>query len=74
MGDAWYETTIRVPRHWQGQRIVLRFESATHRAEAFVNGQAVVEHEGGYTPFEADVSDWSSPARPTGSRSRSTTG
>src|SRR4051794_31684234 len=57
VGEAWYETTVRVPRHWQGQRIVLRVESATHRATVFVNGRPVVEHEGGYTPFEADVSD-----------------
>ncbi|MDQ3849571.1 MAG: beta-glucuronidase [Actinomycetota bacterium] len=57
VGEAWYETDVRVPSRWQGQRIVLRFESATHRAAVFVNGRPVVEHEGGYTPFEADVSD-----------------
>ena len=57
VGEAWYETAIRVPRDWQGQRVVLRFESATHRAEAYVNGRPVVTHEGGYTPFEADVSE-----------------
>jgi beta-glucuronidase len=64
VGEAWYETTVRVPRHWQDRRIVLRFESATHRAEAYVNGRPVVTHEGGYTPFEADVSDL---VRPGGS-------
>jgi beta-glucuronidase len=57
VGEAWYQTDVRVPSHWQGRRIVLRFESATHRAVAFVDGRPVVEHEGGYTPFEADVSD-----------------
>jgi beta-glucuronidase len=57
VGEAWYETTVRVPSHWRDRRIVLRFESATHRATVFVNGRSVVEHEGGYTPFEADVSD-----------------
>src|SRR5690349_8124881 len=57
VGEAWYETTARVPRHWENRRIILRFESATHRAEAFVNGRSVVSHEGGYTPFEADVTD-----------------
>ena len=57
VGEAWYETAIRIPRHWQDRRTVLRFDSATHRAEAFVNGRPVVTHEGGYTPFEADVTD-----------------
>ena len=33
MGDAWYQTTVRVPRGWAGRRIVLHFESATHRRD-----------------------------------------
>jgi beta-glucuronidase len=57
IGDAWYETSVRVPAGWDGERIVLRFDSATHRAVVWVNGTQVVEHEGGYTPFEADVTD-----------------
>jgi len=36
---------------------VLHFESATHRATVWVNDVEVVSHEGGYTPFEADISD-----------------
>jgi beta-glucuronidase len=55
VGDAWYETTVRIPAAWAGERIVLRFGSATHRAVVWVNGTQVAEHEGGYTPFEADV-------------------
>ena len=38
-----------------GQRVVLYFESATHRATVWVGDEEVVRHEGGYTPFEADV-------------------
>jgi beta-glucuronidase len=57
VGDAWYQTTVRVPRGWVGERIVLRFGSATHRAVVWVDGAQVAEHEGGYTPFEADVTD-----------------
>jgi beta-glucuronidase len=56
-GDLWYQTTARVPRGWDGQRVVLHFESATHRATAWVNGAEVVSHEGGYTPFEAEVTE-----------------
>jgi beta-glucuronidase len=57
VGDVWYQTQFRVPARWAGERIVLRFDSATHRAVAWVNGTQVVEHEGGYTPFEADITD-----------------
>lgn len=55
VGDAWYQTSVRVPVRWSGQRIVLRFDSATHRAVVWVNDTEVMSHEGGYTPFEADV-------------------
>jgi beta-glucuronidase len=55
VGYAWYETTAVIPARWEGERIVLRFGSATHRATAWVNGRQVAEHEGGYTPFEADI-------------------
>jgi len=57
VGDVWYQTQFRVPSRWAGERIVLRFDSATHRAVAWVDGTQIVEHEGGYTPFEADVTD-----------------
>ena len=57
VGDAWYQTTVRVPRGWAGERIVLRFGSATHRAVVWVDDVQVAEHEGGYTPFEADITD-----------------
>ena len=57
VGDVWYQTMVRVPRGWDGQRVVLHFESATHRATAWVNDAEVVSHEGGYTPFEAEVTD-----------------
>ena len=56
-GDIWYQTIVRVPRGWDGQRIVLHFESATHRATVWVGDVEVVSHEGGYTPFDADVTD-----------------
>lgn len=55
VGDAWYQTTAYVPRGWSGQRIVLRFDSATHRAVVWVDDTEVMSHEGGYTPFEADI-------------------
>ena len=54
-GDVWYQTVVRVPRGWDGRRIVLHFESATHRATVWVGDVEVVSHEGGYTPFAADI-------------------
>jgi beta-glucuronidase len=55
VGDAWYQRTFYVPRGWDRSRIVLRFDAATHRATVWVNDHEVAFHEGGYTPFEADI-------------------
>jgi beta-glucuronidase len=57
VGDAWYQTNVRVPAGWRGERIVLRFDSATHRAAVWVDERQVAEHEGGYTPFEAEITE-----------------
>ncbi len=57
VGEVWYQTRVRVPHTWGDQRIVLRFDSATHRATVWLGEQELVHHEGGYTPFEADVTD-----------------
>lgn len=55
IGAVWYQSEVRVPRGWSGQRVVLHFEAATHRATVWVGDTEVVSHEGGYTPFEADI-------------------
>ncbi|MEW2298212.1 sugar-binding domain-containing protein [Streptomyces sp. NPDC006743] len=54
---AWYRRTFTVPADWAGQRVVLHFGAVHHEATVWVNGTEVARHEGGYTPFSADVSD-----------------
>ncbi|MFH5823567.1 beta-glucuronidase [Georgenia sp. AZ-5] len=61
VGDVWYQTTARVPRGWADQRVVLRFDAATHHATVWANDTEVMSHSGGYTPFEADVTGLVSP-------------
>src|SRR5690606_4441438 len=48
---------VRVPRGWQDQRILLRFDAATHAAVVYVNDDEVGAHVGGYTPFDVDITD-----------------
>ncbi|MGP0031622.1 MAG: beta-glucuronidase [Acidimicrobiales bacterium] len=55
VGDVWYQRTFFVPRGWGGRRVLLRFDAATHRADVWVGDTHVASHEGGYTPFEADI-------------------
>ncbi len=57
VGDVWYQTVARIPERWGGGRTVLRFDAATHSAVVWVGETQAMEHEGGYTPFEADITD-----------------
>ena len=54
---VWYRTSFRVPATWWGRRVFLRIGAATHRADVYVNGRLLCSHEGGYTPFEIEVTD-----------------
>ncbi|BFT71533.1 beta-glucuronidase [Paenibacillus sp. P36] len=58
VGWVWYERDFTVLNLLMSERIVLRFGSATHRAVVYVNGEAVMEHKGGFTPFEAEINSF----------------
>ena len=40
-----------------GDRVILRFGAVDYSAQVWVNGRAAVTHEGGHTPFWADITD-----------------
>jgi beta-glucuronidase len=68
VGDVWYQRDVWIPATWEGRRIVLRCDAATHHGTVWAGDTQVAEHAGGYTPFEADVSDlgrWGEPLRLT---------
>jgi beta-galactosidase/beta-glucuronidase len=52
---GWYRRRLTVPEGWAGQRIVLHFGAVHHVATVWVNGTMIGEHEGGYTPFDFDI-------------------
>ena len=53
----WYRREFHVPEEWRGQRIHLMFGAVDYRATVWVDGSLAVRHEGGYTPFGADITD-----------------
>lgn len=57
VGWVYYQRSVQVPRGWAGERILLRFDAATHSAKVYVDDQLVGGHVGGYTPFDIDVTD-----------------
>jgi hypothetical protein len=56
-GVAWYRREYAVPEAWKGQQVVLHFGAVDYRARVWVNGKPAGEHEGGYTPFEFDITE-----------------
>ncbi|RMH82932.1 MAG: beta-glucuronidase [Actinomyces sp.] len=56
VGAVWYQTELRIPRGWH-ERVLVHFESVTHTATVWVDGVRLAEHQGGYLPFEVDITD-----------------
>jgi hypothetical protein len=53
---GWYRRSVQIPDTFPADdRIWLRFEAVDWEARVWVNGQPVAAHEGGYSPFEADI-------------------
>lgn len=53
--ELWYEREFRLPAGWSGKRVLLHFGAVDWRADVWVNGVSMGRHEGGYTPFEFDI-------------------
>lgn len=56
-GTAWYVKKFDHTPVPAGHRAYLRFEAVFYKAAAWLNGKRVGAHEGGYTPFELDVTE-----------------
>lgn len=56
-GDFWYETDVYAQSVDPDQRYYIRFGSVTHRCKVYLNGRLAVQHEGGFLPVIADVTE-----------------
>src|SRR5205823_12772162 len=61
---CWYRRTFEAPDLSDGRRLMLHFGAVDYAATVWVNGCVAVRHEGGYTPFRADVTDFLKPGGP----------
>ncbi|HSP08293.1 MAG TPA: glycoside hydrolase family 2 TIM barrel-domain containing protein [Candidatus Dormibacteraeota bacterium] len=53
-GDTvWYRRRFDAP---EAERLLLHFGAVDYRATVWVDGEEVARHEGGHTPFSADIS------------------
>jgi len=56
-GVGWYRRSFFLCEEWSKKRLVLKFEGVNYSAKVWVNGTLVGSHEGGFMPFEFDITD-----------------
>lgn len=54
---VWYRRTFRLTDAFAGKNTLLHFGAVDYDATVWVNGHKVAEHEGGHTPFYADITN-----------------
>lgn len=53
---GWYSRQIEVPLNWEGKKIFIVFGASDWITTAWLDGQILGTFQGGYTPFEFDIS------------------
>ena len=70
IGDTGFYSVVWYRRTWEqaalenGDRLILHFEAVDWMAHVWVNGILVCSHSGGYTPFNADITNALKPGEP----------
>lgn len=52
-----YQKTFTYQKEWKNSVISIHFEGVAHQASVYLNGILLGTHQGGYTPFEFDLSN-----------------
>jgi beta-glucuronidase len=56
-GTVWYRRTFDDPRKDTSSRLFVWFGAVASRAHVFLNGTLLGSHEGGFTPFDFEITD-----------------
>jgi len=54
---AYYGRQINVPASWEGKRVFLVVGASDWETTAWIDGKELGKHQGGYTPFEFELTD-----------------
>jgi len=60
-GTCLYEKTFSAPAFGAGERVYLQFDGVNASARVILNGVEVMTHDGGYSTFRRDVTEWIKP-------------
>ena len=54
----WYQRSFIIPEKWKGMKVLLHFGAVDWETTVWINGNEVGSHQGGYTPFSFDISEF----------------
>ncbi|MFX0075911.1 MAG: glycoside hydrolase family 2 protein [Candidatus Hermodarchaeota archaeon] len=54
----WYHRKFSIPSQWKNKKILLHFGAVDWKTIIWINHQKIGFHNGGYTPFSFDISDF----------------
>lgn len=57
-GIGWFKKNIAIEEKVEGKRYLLKFDAVDYLCELYINKKLVGKHEGGYTPFSFDVTEF----------------
>jgi beta-glucuronidase len=63
IGDAIYQRDFDEPAILPGQVVRLHFDGVYYKAQVWLNGRKIDTHEGGYTQFEFEITQFLRPGR-----------
>jgi hypothetical protein len=52
---GWYARTIGIPEAWKGKRVFLVVGASDWKTDGWLDGVPLGSHQGGYTPFELEL-------------------
>ena len=52
---GWYQRQITLPKSWKNKRIFLVVGAADWHTKGWIDGQPIGQYQGGYTPFEFEL-------------------
>ena len=55
-GTVWYGRSFDTPKT-DGKRLFLYFGAVSYRSKIYLNGEKIASHEGGFTPFQVEITD-----------------
>ena len=55
--SVWYKTTFTYKRK-NGNRLFIHFGAVNYQADIYINSKKVGSHEGGFTPFQFEITDF----------------